>query len=297
MSNTLKYKENTDLGFLFFDALSVTVKTGDNKNEILDLLKSFSEETQMYPVKERSGNAAYSHTIEFENDDGIVMVSYGGAVAGMGVLFETKGMATSSLLADFINWIDSHHWSLTRADVTLDFKGDDAVFDKVREDLLNHSRRKNVRSFNRAGDWDTLGAGRTQYAGSKDSESRFRLYEKTYEQWNKGNTAFPAEVLRLEWQYRPKRKKAYINRLEPCFVLSHSKNALAFFSTISALGIEPTKVPKKKPKTDLDVFYHMIDQYNGVIGRLVGEHGIFGVVRMAFSRFKMLQGSPKPDTQ
>lgn len=275
-----------DMDFLFFDALSVRVGDNWRGSELTDFFKSFCEETQSYPIKERNGNGSYSHTIEFETEYGIIMASYGGSVENMGVLLETKGQGNSELLANFINnCVGSDVWSLTRADVTLDFTGNDDDFMRVRDDLISYSMKKGVKSFPSAGDWVTPSAGRTQYAGSKDSESRFRLYEKTYEQWKKGNRDYPANVLRLEWQYRTKRKKAHIKRLEPAHVLSFHKNAMGFMSKLSGVAIAPTKVPKPEAKTAEERFYHMIKQYDSVIDQLVSEIGYAGVVRLARKRF------------
>lgn len=274
------------MDFLFFDALSVRVGSDWAYDDLKEFLKSFCEETQSYPTKERVGNGAYAHTIEFETDYGIIMASYGGAVADMGILFETKGQGNCEMLADFVNnCIGVDTWSLTRADVTIDFKGGDDDFMRVRDELIAYSQVKNVRSFNRAGDWDTPQAGRTQYAGSKDSESRFRLYEKSYEQWKRGNKDYPSDVLRLEWQYRPKRKKQHINRLEPAHVLSFHKNAMTFMSRLSGIAIAPTKVPKPEPRSDLDIFYHMMKQYDGLLDRLVNEFGYAGLARLARKRY------------
>lgn len=274
------------MDFLFFDALSVRVGEDWKGDDLKYFFKSFCEETQSYPIKERNGNGSYSHTIEFETEHGIIMASYGGSVENMGVLFETKGQANSEMLADFINnCVGSETWSLTRADVTLDFSGGDEDFLRVKDDLIAYSMQKGVKSFPCAGDWVTPEAGRTQYAGSKDSESRFRLYEKTYEQWKRGNKDYPERVLRLEWQYRPKRKKAHIRRLEPSHVLSFHKNAMGFMNTLSGLAIAPTKVPKPEIKTAEERFYHMMKQYDAVIDQLVSEVGYAGLVRLARKRY------------
>ena len=286
MENDNKIKGITEMDFLFFDALSVRVGDNWRGSDLTDFFKSFCEETQSYPIKERNGNGSYSHTIEFETEYGIIMASYGGSVENMGVLLETKGQGNSELLANFINnCVGSETWALTRADVTLDFDGGDEEFIRVKDELIHYSMAKNVKSFPSAGDWVTPFAGRTQYAGSKDSESRFRLYEKTYEQWKKGNKDYPANVLRLEWQYRPKRKKAHIKRLEPYHVLSFHKNAMGFFARLSGMAIAPTKVPKPAIKTAEERFYHMMKQYDAVIDQLVSEVGYAGLARMARKRF------------
>lgn len=288
------------MDFLFFDALSIRIGENWLQDEMMSFLKGFCEETQSYPIKERNGNGSYSHTIELETEHGIIMLSYGGAVENMGILFETKGQGNCILLADFVNnCIGSYTWSLTRADVTLDFRGGDDDFLKVRDDLIAHSKKKNVKSFPSAGDWVTPQAGRTQYAGSKDSESRFRLYEKSYEQWARGNKDYPADVLRLEWQYRPKRKKAHINRLEPYHVLSFHKNSMEFMATLAGFAIAPTKTPKPEVKSTEERFYHMMKQYDAVIDQMVAEFGYMGVVKLARKRFiinTMVRGQKDPQT-
>lgn len=282
------------MDFLFFDALSVRIGEDWKEDDLKEFLKHFCEETQSYPINERNGNGAYAYTIEMETEFGIIMLSYGGAVDNMGILFETKGQGNSDLLANYVNnCIGSKTWALTRADVTLDFRGNDDDFMRVRDELIAHSQKKNVKSFASAGDWVTPQAGRTQYAGSKDSESRFRLYEKTYEQWRKGNKDYPADVLRLEWQYRPKRKRIHINKLEPYHILSYSKNSMEFMATLAGLAIAPTKTPKPEEKSNEEKFYHMLKQYDAIIQQMVDEYGYANVAKLARKRYvinTMLRG-------
>lgn len=289
---------------LFFDALTVKINlSDDNQTELLDFIKFFSMELQVAPTETVVGNHSYASAIHYECDEGKVILSFGGATPNMGALIETKGYASCLLVSKIINTMPVGTWQLTRADVTVDFDGGKKTFRKLHRKLIEYARVNRITAKSQHGDWIDQVGGRTQYIGSKSSEYQFRLYEKSEERWAKGEKDYPADIVRLEWQYRPKRRKKEIIQLFPDYVLSFSANALGLFKSVLDLSIAPTKSIKKAQRTDWDKIYHGVDQYSNVIDRLVEEHGWRMVIKEIVRRHtvrSILRGGkeiPKPDNQ
>lgn len=90
----------------------------------------------------------------------------------------------------------------TRVDSAIDIEGDWDYYANLAQQAATTARRgcppiRNIRRFDSP-------TGRTLYLGSPSSAIMVRVYEKSREQWSKGNSDFPAGIIRLELQWRPK---------------------------------------------------------------------------------------------
>lgn len=297
-------QQENGINNLFFDALSVKINiSDDDPQELLDFIKFFSMELQVAPDRTVQGSNSYSSAIHYDCEEGKVILSFGGATPNMGALIETKGYASCLLVSKIINIMPVGTWHLTRADVTVDFIGGKKTFRKIHKKLIKYAKDNRITAKCQQGDWIDQVGGRTQYIGAKSSEYRFRLYEKSEERWANGEKDYPAERVRLEWQYRPKRRKKEIIQLFPEYVLSFSANASALFNSVLDLSIAPTKAVKKAQKSDWEVLYHAMSQYHNPIDRLIEAHGTKSLIRALLRRHRVLtdlrggKGKPKPDNQ
>ena len=89
----------------------------------------------------------------------------------------------------------------TRVDSAIDVEGDWDYYADLAQHAAETPRKgcPAIRSINRIKS-DT---GRTLYLGSPKSAIVVRVYEKTREQWAKGNTDYPPGIIRIELQWRP----------------------------------------------------------------------------------------------
>ena len=295
----------TALNNLFFDALTIKIHISDgNQTELLDFIKFFSMELQTAPSDPIQGANAYASSLIYECEEGKVILSFGGAVENMGVLIETKGYASCLLVSTIINTMPPNTWALTRADIAADFQGGKKTFRSIHRKLIAYARDNRITSKNQMGDWIDNVGGRTQYIGSPSSESRFRLYEKSEERWANGEKDYPEGIVRLEWQYRPKRKRKHIAQLYPDYVLSFSKNAVKLFKSIMDLSVVPIKTPKAVKKDDLERLYYGIEQYGNLIESLIDSMGRRKLMRLVLRRLAVresIRGGgkeiTKPDNQ
>lgn len=89
----------------------------------------------------------------------------------------------------------------TRVDSAIDIEGDWDYYADLAQQAACTARRgcPAIRSINRI----ESPTGRTLYLGSPRSAIVVRVYEKSREQWSRGNSNFPAGIIRLELQWRP----------------------------------------------------------------------------------------------
>lgn len=280
---------------LFFDALGVNIKIDDN--EYFEQLREFAGLLTMYlqeaPKREGRSNNSYKSCFIWENERYTIFLNHTGFVKGMGIFLEVKGYSGCKRIAAFINSLDKvWKWSMTRADVALDFKG--KVFESLKEKLVGYARQKNITHLNTQGDWINCVKGRTLYAGSKKSEIQFRLYEKSEEQWEKGNKLYPPNMVRMEVQIRlTKRQRAHVTELTPLNVLSVNRNVSEFYGSLISTAIEPTYIPKTPEKTDLEKINLAIDQYYSIITRLISDVGLVGLLKIFIKRLKLNDAKSK----
>jgi hypothetical protein len=90
----------------------------------------------------------------------------------------------------------------TRVDSAIDVEGDWDYYADLAQKLAETPRKgcPAVKTIDRI----KSPTGRTLYLGSRHSAIVVRVYEKSREQWSKGNSNFPAGIIRLELQWRPK---------------------------------------------------------------------------------------------
>lgn len=271
---------------LFFDALGVNIKMDDD--DYFSQLKEFAKELTFYlniaPVREGKSHNSYLNSFVWETDHYTLFLNHTGYTKGMGAFLEVKGYSGCKLIAQFFNQLKVWKWSVTRADVALDFKGK-TIFDKLKDKMISYAKVKGIDHLNTHGDWINCVKGRTLYVGSKKSEIQFRLYEKSEEQWEKGNLAYPADMVRLEVQMRPtKRQRIVIKELTPTAVLAINRNVSGLYGELVSTAIEPISVPKQPDKTDIEKLNYAIDQYYNIIDRIRADIGMKGLAVLLLKR-------------
>lgn len=166
------------------------------------------------------------------------------------------------------------HFSVTRADIALDFQGNFMDAYKIVKSWSIRKRRKT--SF--VGDWDCGLDGRTYYSGARgsDSETFIRLYEKGIESRQKGYTGVPTNWQRLELEFRPRKaKRKDIIFLDARSMLGYAHSVLELFNRFSSESFPPVDLSGLKlvERTSLDSFRHMLSQYSKVIQDVELDHG------------------------
>lgn len=280
---------------IFFDALSINVKLPDDNysSPFLELVQDLAVFLKVAPVEsEGKCHKSYNSALIYESPTYKIILNYHGCTKGMGAFIEVKGYDGCFWLAKFFNNQRGWHWSLTRADLTLDFSGGKATFSKLYKDLVSYGKTKGVDHFNVQGDWVDTKRGRTLYVGSKESAYQIRLYEKSEEQWFRvGNKDFPPDIVRVETQYRvPKRIRKHITHLDPVSILAHNRNLAQLYGYLSKSAIDPISIPKPADKSDELKLYHMLEQYHGIIDRLLVYHGYKDLMRMIQAHHQKVKG-------
>lgn len=262
---------------LFIDGLTLRFIVPQNAESEWKFINDLVENSGFESSEVRGGQNGYPMHVVLSLGVEVMIVKFGSTNFGMTVCVEAKSIA-AQVLADFASGYYHVAWVCTRVDVAIDMKCD---FLKTHEILKAIAMRKNLDTDNR-GDWDRGIKGRTYYVGSTSSDSRFRLYEKSEEQWYKAkNKDYPANIVRLEWQFRPRKKKCQVKCLDPKFLLSINKTAVDTFNEICATAIVQTRFEPTEKPTDLDSFYHMMHQYKNIINNLVDEKGAKWLLRQA----------------
>lgn len=225
----------------------------------------------------RGGQNGYPMHVVLSLGVEVMIVKFGSTRFGMTVCVEAKSIA-SQMLADFASGYYRVAWVCTRVDVAVDMNVDYLETHGVLKEI---AMKKNLDTDHR-GDWDRGVKGRTYYVGSTTSDSRFRLYEKSEEQWYRAkNKDYPANIVRLEWQFRPNRKKGLIETLDPKYILSLNKSAVDIFNKVCATAIVQTRYEPLEKSTELESFYHMMHQYKNIIKSLSAEKGTRWLIRQA----------------
>lgn len=132
------------------------------------------------------------------NGDAICGIEYG-APHGRNLVV-ASGSQPNARVREVLSAVDD--CLATRVDSAIDIEGDWDYYANLAQQAATTAREgcPAVRSINRI----ESPSGRTLYLGSPSSAIRVRVYEKSREQWSKGNSNFPAGIIRLELQWRPK---------------------------------------------------------------------------------------------
>ena len=274
---------------LFFDALGVNIKVDDD--DYFLQLKEFAKELTVYlnvaPSREGKSHNSYLNSYIWETEQYTLFLNHTGYTKGMGMFLEVKGYSGCKLIAQFFNQLQIWKWSVTRADVALDFRGK-TIFGKLKDRMICYAKVKGIDHLNTQGDWINCVRGRTLYVGSKKSEIQFRLYEKSEEQWQKGNAAYPADMVRLEVQIRPtKRQRTVIKELTPTAVLAINRNVSGLYGELVSTAIDPVSVPKQPEKSDIERLNYAVDQYYSIIDRIRADIGIRGLAVLLLKRLAL----------
>lgn len=187
-----------------------------------------------------------------------VFCSYGSMNRGQHMNIEAKGQITEIFKEAFLT--TGVAWSLTRADIAMDMVMD---YEQGHEICQYYAKKKNIVT-SLVGDWEGKTRGRTYYMGASRSASEcyLRFYEKGIEMTSKGFSGYPANLVRLELEFKPrKEKRQNITSLEADYLLSISRNPLELFSTFSDLGIKGLRINGKKESSYRESIEHMVTQY------------------------------------
>lgn len=168
---------------------------------------------------------------------------------------------------------------VTRADVAIDFDGQDA-FRKLHAMLDGQAERRGLK-VDMVGDWRTNRdplSGRTYYLGSRTSTVFMRLYEKGLQQLAKyKNSDQPVSVdwTRLEIEVKPQNPKsryraAHLQPVEFWGVTTWSRDILRM---ACSLDVERVNMNLKRESEALTASKHMVSQYRQTLMRASAESG------------------------
>lgn len=277
---------------VFFDALGVNIKIDedDYSNEFLTLMREFSAFSSTYPTTETRVHRNYYLCIIFDTEFYKIFFNYNGTNKGMGVFVEVKGSKGCRMLCEFLS-THNYRWSLTRADIAMDFQStlDTNYFDLLMCDLMAYSVVNRIDHVQTVGDWINQKYGRTLYVGSKKSNFQVRLYEKTKEQHEKGNTDYPDNIIRVEVQFRPSSlQKKHINILTPLDVLRVNSKLLKLYSKYTNVSVEPVVLGRPPEKTTKDSLDYALNLYSNKIISYIEEVGYYSAVRYILSKIRLL---------
>lgn len=278
---------------VFFDGLGVNIKIPDD--DYSSIFKEFCIELSTFlgfaPTSEGKSHKNYNNALIWDNDIFKIFLNYGGSNSKMGAFLEVKGYDGCNKIADFFNSLDIWKWTLTRADLTLDYLGGKPTFSYLDNLIMQFASDKNITHVNTQGDWKLEVRGRTLYVGSPNSDYKIILYEKSEEQIiDKGNKDYPEGVVRVEVRYKPNNKiRKNIKRLIPCEVLAFNRNLTDLFGRLCSTAIEHVRVPKVLPKSDLDKINYAVDQYYSILSSFVADYGIKKLIKVVIKRFRTNQ--------
>lgn len=276
----------------FFDALGINIKINDEyyAQEIKELFVDFNYYLGVAPTSEARSHRNYHNCMIWETEDFKIFFNYIGTNKNMGCFVETKGYLGCISL---INFLDCHgwRWSLTRCDIALDFESTSKfrAFHNLQLDLMDYAKQKNIENIQTVGDWLYEKKGRTLYIGSKQSATQIRLYEKSKEQFEKGNENFPDNIVRLETQFRPtKLQRKHINSLCPIKILRMNRNLVDLYSKYFNDSIEPIRISRPEKKTAKDSLDYVLNQYKRVIFDYIDEVGYYSAIRYLLKKISIL---------
>lgn len=286
---------------LFFDGLGLRFLVPQSTIEELSFIEYLNDFVGGVLQYTNKGMTGYPLHARIEGGFGVIVVRYGSSRIGMNLHAEAKG-AGAELIRSFCLLNPNYLWVCTRADIACDFVVPDCKLDmrrfkkssfkpkdktdgywQVYEQLWEMAQQKNI-ATEPMGDWQRAEKGRTYYLGARQSVCRFRFYEKSEEQWAKGISNFPPNILRFEWQYRPEGlHRDSIVELEPHSIIAQNKTAISLFGLVANCNIKYVSVGQIEKSTDEAVFAVMIRQYKNVLCRLIEKNGFRWVLRTAIS--------------
>lgn len=169
-------------------------------------------------------------------------------------------------------WWPDHR--VSRVDVAMDFQEGPDFFNDMAEWLIDYAKNATKPlKISYAGDWANGLEGRTLYIGSRKSAVFIRLYEKGFEQLQKGNVDAPIDWVRFEAEIKPQNKAAKIRAASvSAREFFGSSSLLRDFSALLGDQYEPLKMGTVRKMVDFDrTFSHMCYQYGAVFEDLLED--------------------------
>lgn len=169
-------------------------------------------------------------------------------------------------------WWPEHR--VSRVDVAMDFQEGPDFFNNMAEWLIDYAKNASKPlKITYAGDWANGLEGRTLYIGSRKSAVFIRLYEKGFEQLQKGNAEAPIDWVRFEAEIKPQNKAAKIRAASvPAREFFGSSALLRDFSALLGDQYEPLKMGTIRKMVDFDrTFSHMCYQYGALFEDLLEQ--------------------------
>lgn len=169
--------------------------------------------------------------------------------------------------------------SVTRADVAIDFDGEDA-FLKLHRLLDGQAARRGLK-VDMKGDWrpnrDPL-AGRTFYLGARSSVMFMRLYEKGLHERSKyqnSDQVISLDWTRLEIEVKPQSPEARFraSRLQPADFWGVSAWSRDILRLAMGLDVERVNMNLRPESEDETALKHMIRQYRSALMRESARNG------------------------
>lgn len=216
------------------DAYSATVPV--DAVDLIDSVQAHFREAGIGDTVCHSFNPKfYDQGVQLRDAAGVVASVQFGGNGGAHPSVQSQGEPSRDLSAFLRQNFPVH--KVTRVDVAHDLVAP-GLFDSFHPVLVGIGRDHRL-ALPRAGDWDTPGAGRTQYLGSDKAPRRMRFYEKGKQLRAMVSAPslegfFDPDHVRLEFQYRPehleqKEAAARLSPLELFGVSAWAREALEAF--------------------------------------------------------------------
>lgn len=265
-------------GLYHFDKYECTFP-GGNPDDILRHMQHVSAPREIKPVR------GYGRGFDF--GEGAVWVMYDGHSGQYGPhVIVQGGVACPALVSDLRTAFPEHRVSRVDVAADWDFPG---AFTKIEGVALKVALERGlVTSVH--GDYYGETKGRTLYVGSPKSTHRLRVYEKGYEQRQKGlNPDASVDWVRAEFQVRPSKKgeaRSQAAVLSPDQVAASSAWTFDVSERLGgSCGGDVVKLTDQYTKSDVRrAFDFMLKQYAKTIRRLVdsGELSQGDVMRIFY---------------
>lgn len=148
----------------------------------------------------------YTQSCDVVNSDGDALCTIESGASHRRNLVVASGSQPNAHIRQVLSTVDD--CLATRVDSAIDVEGDWDYYADLAQKAATTGRAgcPPVRSINRI----ESPTGRTLYLGSPRSAIVVRVYEKSREQWSKGNSNFPTGIIRLELQWRPKDSNRHV---------------------------------------------------------------------------------------
>jgi DNA relaxase NicK len=257
-----------------FDAYACTLASTPEKvlSEVLENLPYSGLETGREKGK---NNYEFADVVKDALGETVCMVLHGGN--GGKPHLRAQGVYSPDI-ATIVRGIWPEH-PVTRADVAVDFDGQDA-FAKLHRLLDGQAARRGLK-VDMAGDWranrDPL-AGRTFYLGARSSTAFLRLYEKGLQQVAKhrhSDETVSLDWTRLEIEVKPQSKDARYRaaHLAPADFWGVTTWSRDILRMAVGLDVERVNMNLKRESEDLTALKHMIGQYRQALQRESARSG------------------------